>query len=175
MDIPSELWDLANGITGFYIAQDIVMSYAFVKKDTQRFFQAHPIVQRTIAGLKSVVFLAFLFLLWRCYDRAVSADGAISAIWREMTAWRMIAISYFFVISMVSLFAYARFRVNRSGQANGPAVIGEGETELLIRGTAALVTTLGEADAHRFIALIRRESLDHPKGRLSPTGDQPIE
>ena len=49
------------------------------------------------------------------------------------------------------------------------------DTEIRIDGTQALVETLGEVDAERFIALIMREPFDYTKWQRTLFGEQSIE
>jgi len=92
-----KLWDLANLITGFAVAQCLATLFAVVKGDLNRWLTMPKDYLRSGAGMATFTAL-YCVALWYCGSRGADLDCGHRGIWIMCTAGRMTAVIVFAAI-----------------------------------------------------------------------------
>lgn len=102
-DINAELWQLANIVTGFAVAQGIAFALA-LGGDLGR-LQSSPPRAKVVLTIVSILFAsAYSIAVERCLALA-SLEPGVAAVWREVTCGRHVAIWLFTALGVFGLFA----------------------------------------------------------------------
>jgi hypothetical protein len=118
-DISTELWSLANIITGFSIAQSIAVAIA-LGKDLAGLQRQTSVVKWAVA-LVTVCFAGlYCFAVHKCWTLARLSDSGVEAVWKQVTYGREIAICVFTLVFIFGLFAPELFQINVSPQRIDP-------------------------------------------------------
>lgn len=103
------LWDAANAITAFALAQSLVAAYAIGKKELQASF-SDPRTLRRCIGLLFFVTAVQIAAVWACHWLAgsLALDQMSSALWMRFTIGRSIAIAIFSIAPLYGFFRMLR-------------------------------------------------------------------
>lgn len=98
------LWDAANAIVGFALAQSLVAAYALGKEDLKKNLADDDVICACIALLLAVTaaqVLAVCFCRW--WVRWLPLDQTSSRLWTRLTIGRSLAILFFSVAPLFGL------------------------------------------------------------------------
>lgn len=102
LNMPAELWKLANIVTGFAVAQGIAFCYALAKDFAM--MQSLSLPVKSVIALISFVFAGvYSFAVYNCWT-LVDRDKR-EGIWRQVTYGRWVAIWLFTLLAVFGLFA----------------------------------------------------------------------
>ncbi|MGA8366044.1 MAG: hypothetical protein ACLQMT_05425 [Candidatus Acidiferrales bacterium] len=101
LKMADKLWDLANLVTGFAIAQNLAFTYSMAQHDLQ--VRGRGRHWGAFAG--AVVFTIFYVVAVRlCGREGRLLDGGQAHMWCYVTWGRILAIVLFFLVSVVTIY-----------------------------------------------------------------------
>ena len=91
------IWDLANLITGFAVAQSIALAYGVATKDARDYFRVSKSARKAVYLLSILTLAAYFYAVWKCcfYAYVLNKDCDSRVFWLETSIWRSLAILYF--------------------------------------------------------------------------------
>ena len=101
-----KLWDLANVVTGFAVAQGIATTFVIAKGDLNNSLRGSG--AHFVAIGATLVFSAFyIFAILRCRAKGSSLDSLDnSAIWFTITAGRVFAVVLFTLVTLGTMYGH---------------------------------------------------------------------
>lgn len=107
LDEHTELWKLANAVTGFAVVQALAFAYA-LGKDLCGLQSAPRRVKVVLCVAIVGASLLYCCAVYRCWGLADSLRS--NDVWRQVTYGRLVAIGMFAVVSIFGLFAKDIFK-----------------------------------------------------------------
>jgi hypothetical protein len=106
INLADKLWDIANFVTGFAIAQVLATTFALVKTELKPLTGA---LAHWIAFLTTLLFTGFYIyaIVW-CEIEGTSISSERHDIWRRVTQGRIIAVGIFTLVLFMALLGHWR-------------------------------------------------------------------
>jgi hypothetical protein len=109
-NMPEQLWDLANLVTGFAIVQTLATTFTVLKGELKvlKGLTAHWLA---VAG--TIFFLlCYVAAIWWCGDVGSSLDAGHSHVWRVVTFGRIVGVILFTAVALVVIWGHRRDEVS---------------------------------------------------------------
>jgi ABC-type branched-subunit amino acid transport system permease subunit len=106
MQADEKLWDIANYVTGFAIAQTLVTTFAIAKGEWLLLKGAGAHIGAALGALVFTVFYE-IAIFW-CEINGSKDPGIPQQIWRRVTQGRMFAVALFTILLLVTILGHRR-------------------------------------------------------------------
>jgi hypothetical protein len=112
-DMVGKLWDIANYVTGFAVAQVLATSFGIAKKELKAL---KGLLAHWIAFGGTLVFTVFyITAIWWCGHKGLEMDGSHADIWHPVTEGRMATVLLFTFVLICPDDGAARPLAGRAG------------------------------------------------------------
>jgi hypothetical protein len=110
-----KLWDLANFITGFAIAQNLATTFAMAKGEFRNSLKGS--AAHIVAFVSTIVFtILYFYAIWWCESQAINKPEVKSiedmvSLWKHVTVGRLVAVALFTVVTLMTLIGHWQNRI----------------------------------------------------------------
>ena len=105
-----KLWDLANLITGFAIAQNLATTFAMAKGEFRNSLKGT--AAHIVAFVSTIVFTILYFCaIWWCRSQALDKPEVkyiedMVSLWKHVTVGRVLAVALFTLVTLMTLIGH---------------------------------------------------------------------
>lgn len=104
--LADKLWDMANFVTGFAVAQVLATSFGIAKKELKAIKGT---VAHCLALAGTLAFTAFYIgAIWWCGWKGLELDGGRADIWLRVTEGRIATVVLFTLVLLLALLGHWR-------------------------------------------------------------------
>jgi hypothetical protein len=106
LKMAEKLWDLANLVTGFAVAQSLAFTYGMAKHD----MKMPGLAAHWMAAIGTIVFtVGYGVAVVLCYIKGRSLDAAANAVvWKWVMFGRVLTVSMFAAVTLVTIYFHWR-------------------------------------------------------------------
>ncbi len=107
-DLAKLVWDVANGITAFAVAQSLVFAYSCAKKEIGDVLNRKAL-KLAIAAMLALIAIVQCLAVWRCGVNLCELDPGHCELHSEVTFGRMLCVGGLLAFSIIILYARQLF------------------------------------------------------------------